>query len=272
MSISNQVEEYWDNRPCNIKHSPKPVGTRGYFDEVEKRKYFVEPHIPIFAQFERWKGKKVLEIGCGIGTDAINFARAGANLTAVELSGESLEICKKRFQVYNLKANFYKANAEELSFFVPVEIHDLIYSLGVIHHTPNPEKVLKEIKKYCGPTTEIRLLLYSKWSWKVVWIMLTYGKGAFWKIKELIPRYSEAQTGCPVTHYYSSKDIRRLMKDFNIIEIRKEHIFPYRIDKYKQYKYEKIWYFAWMPKALFQWLEHHFGWHTLVVARPKPFE
>ena len=72
------VRRYWDARPCNIRHSPKPVGSKEYFDEVEARKYFVEPHIPGFAEFERWRGKRVLEVGCGIGTDSINFARAGA--------------------------------------------------------------------------------------------------------------------------------------------------------------------------------------------------
>jgi 2-polyprenyl-3-methyl-5-hydroxy-6-metoxy-1,4-benzoquinol methylase len=66
------------------------VGTREYFDEVEARKYFVEPHIPEFAQFKQWKGKKVLEIGCGIGTDSVNFARAGADLAAIEISEKSL--------------------------------------------------------------------------------------------------------------------------------------------------------------------------------------
>ena len=74
------VRRYWDARPCNIRHSPKPVGSKEYFDEVEARKYFVEPHIPGFAEFERWRGKRVLEVGCGIGTDSINFARAGAEL------------------------------------------------------------------------------------------------------------------------------------------------------------------------------------------------
>lgn len=269
MNLIEKVKQFWDSRPCNIRHSPKPVGTKEYFDEVEKRKYFVEPHIPKFAQFERWKGKKVLEIGCGIGTDAINFARAGADLTLVEISEKSLEICKKRFEVYGQKARFYLGNAEELSSFLPVEPYDLIYSFGVIHHTPHPERVFEEIKKYCQPETEIRIMLYSKYSWKVFWIMMTYGKGKFWKINELVPKYSEAQEGSPVTYTYSFNDIRRLMKDFKIIEMRKDHIFPYIIEKYKNYQYEKVWYFRYLPGFLFHFLERHFGWHTLIVAKPK---
>lgn len=269
MSTIEHVKTYWDNRPCNIRHSPKPIGSKEYFDEVEARKYFVEPHIPGFAQFERWRGKKVLEIGCGIGTDSINFARAGADLTMIDLSKESLELCKKRFDVFGLKANFYNGNSENLSSIIPVEKYDLIYSFGVIHHTPHPEKVFEEIKKYCKPETEIRVMLYSKLCWKVLWIIMKYGKGAFWKADELVRKYSEAQTGCPVTFYYSFNGVRKLMKDFNIVGISKDHIFPYTIDKYVKYEYEKVWYFRWMPSLLFRWLEKLFGWHTLIVARFK---
>lgn len=269
MSVLEQVREYWDRRPCNIRHSTKPVGTRDYFDEVEARKYFVEPHIPGFAQFERWRGKRVLEIGCGIGTDSINFARAGANLTVVELSERSFEICKKRFEVYGLNANFYCGSAEELSSFLPVEPYDLIYSFGVIHHTPNPEKVIEQINNYCSPETEIRIMLYSKWSWKVFWIIATYSKGAIWRAGELVSTYSEAQTGSPATYYYSFSDIRNLLSDFQIIEMKKEHIFPFVIEKYIIYEYKWVWYFRWMPKPMFRWLERQFGWHTLVVAKTK---
>src|SRR6266576_1892712 len=104
-SVIDQVRAYWNRRPCNVRHSTSPVGSKEYFDEVEARKYFVEPHIPAFADFARWKGKKVLEIGCGIGTDSINFARAGADVTVVDLSDESLQLCETRFDVFGLKAH-----------------------------------------------------------------------------------------------------------------------------------------------------------------------
>src|SRR3989344_880065 len=116
-----KIRDFWDKRPCNIRHSPSKIGTKAYFDEVEKRRYFVESHIPRFAQFSRWKGKRVLEIGCGIGTDTVNFARAGALVTAVELSKKSLDLARKRAKVYKLekRIKFYLADAEKLSKVIP---------------------------------------------------------------------------------------------------------------------------------------------------------
>ena len=269
MATIENVREFWNVRPCNVRHSPRPIGSREYFDEVEARKYFVEPHIPGFAQLERWRGKKVLEIGCGIGTDSINFARAGADLTVVELSEASLELCRQRFEVFGLTARFWLGNAEELSTFVPVERYDLVYAFGVIHHSPDPSKIVREIRKYIDTRSEIRLMLYSKWSGKVAWIILKSGRGAFWRAAELVRRHSEAQEGCPVTYAYSFAEIRELLHAFEIVSIRKDHVFPYVVDKYVRYEYEKAWYFRWMPVSLFRWLEQRLGWHTLVVARRR---
>lgn len=263
------VRSFWDRRPCNIRHSAAPIGTRRYFDEVETRKYFVEPHIPGFAQFPRWSGKRVLEVGCGIGTDSINFARTGTLLTAVDLSEESLKLCRKRFEVFGLKASIRHADAERLSQYLTPEPYDLIYSFGVIHHTPNPSSVIEEIKKFCGPSTELRMMLYSRWSWKALSIVLTKTRGAFWRGPALLRWHAEAQTGCPVAYTYSRRGIVKLLDGFELEACWKEHIFPYRVSDYVRYRYRRQWFFRAMPKAVFRQLERRLGWHMLIVARPS---
>ena len=268
-----KVRDYWNARPCNIRHSPKPVGTREYFDEVEARKYMVEYHIPGFAQFDRWKGKKVLEIGCGIGTDTISFARAGARVTAVDLTEKSLEVARQRAKVFGFedRVRFYQANAEKLSETVPVEAYDLVYSFGVIHHTPHPEAVLEEIRKYVAPQSTLKIMVYNRWSWKVLWILFVYGKGQFWKINQLIAEYSEAQTGCPVTYSYSRTAGRQLLADhgFETTQTAVDHVFPYSIPEYVKYQYKRMWYWRLLPGFLFRALERAFGWHLCLTARPK---
>lgn len=263
------VKDYWNNRPCNIRHSNKEIGSIEYFNEVEKRKYFVEPHIPGFADFDRWRGRKVLEIGCGIGTDTINFARAGAHVTAVDLSQESLNVAQKRAEVFNLKINFYQCNIEELSKRVPVEEYDLVYSFGVIHHTPHPEKAIEEIKKYMGMNSSFKIMVYNENSWKVFWIIMRYGFGQFWKKKQLTAKYSEAQTGCPVTFTYTKRSVKELVSGFEIRDVFVDHIFPYHIPSYKKYKYKFVWYFRILPKKWFRHLEKRWGWHLCVTLIPK---
>ncbi len=261
------VRSYWNARPCNIRHSPKEVGTKEYFDGVEYRKYFVEPHIPVFAEFPRWKGKKVLEIGCGIGTDTINFARAGASVTAVDLSEESLAVARKRADVFGLNnIQFYQANAEELTSVVPVERYDLVYSFGVIHHTPHPRKAIEQIRQYMDAESRLKIMVYNRDSWKVFWILMTYGKGAFWKADELIARHSEAQTGCPVTYSYTKETVKDLLRGFEITDIKADHIFPYSIPEYVRYEYKKVWYFRVLPERMFRWMEEKLGWHLCLTA------
>ena len=267
------VRDYWNRRPCNIRHSTAEIGTEEYFNQVEARKYFVEPHIPALAEFDKWRGKKGLQIGCGIGTDTMNFARAGAQVTAVDLSSESIKLAKKRAEVFGLtdKIQFYEANAERLSDFVPPQKYDLVYSFGVIHHSPHPEKIIEQIRNnFVHRDSTLKLMVYYRYAWKVLWILLTEGKGKFWKIDEHIARNSEAQTGCPVTYSYTKKSVKDLIGDgFEAENIFVDHIFPYRIPEYVKYNYVKDWYWQMLPESVFRAFEKRFGWHLCVTAKAK---
>ena len=251
------VQDFWNTRPCNVRHSKKEVGTKEYFDEVEKKKFFVEPHIKSFSKFNEWNGKKVLEIGCGLDTAGINFARYGAEYTGVELSAESLELAKKRFEVYDQSGEFYEGNAEELSSFLPMEKYHLIYSWGVLHHTPHPDRAMAEIRRYLAKDGVFKLMLYSSDSWKNYMISIGLDQ-------------PEAQYGCPVAYTYTEEEIHELLDDhFDVVSIERDHIFPYQIEPYKKGEYVKQPWFEAMPQEMFDVLEKKIGWHLLITAKPK---
>lgn len=264
----DRVRDFWNARPCNLRHSTKPIGSREYFDEVERRKYFVEPHIPGFAEFPRWNGRRVLEIGCGLGTDTVSFARAGAQVTAIELSNESAALAGQRLAVYGLadRATIHTGNAEELPAVVPPQPFDLVYSFGVIHHSPHPRRIVEHIRRYMTPDSELRLMVYSRISYKLFWIMKQEGIWDVSRIDELIARNSEAQTGCPVTYTYTDDSVRELLAGFNVRDVRKAHIFTWDLDAYKRYEYRKAPEWEYVTDPELAALERELGWHLLVTA------
>jgi SAM-dependent methyltransferase len=264
----DRVREFWNARPCNVRHSPKPVGSREYFDEVEHRKYFVEPHIPAFADFPRWQGKRVLEIGCGIGTDTVNFARAGAKVTAIELSDESAALARQRCGVYGLgdRVDIVVGNAEELPSILSPQPFDLVYSFGVIHHSPHPRRIVEHARRYMTATSELRLMVYSRVSYKLFWVMKEEGVWDLSRLDALMARYSEAQTGCPVTYTYDDQRAAALLEGFRILDMHKAHIFTWDVDAYRRYEYVKAPEWARVSDAELASLERELGWHLLIRA------
>ena len=255
--LLNQIRDYWNRRPCNVKHSQSPIGTKEYFDEVEARRYRNEPHNYVFPEFERWKGKKVLEIGCGIGTDATNFARAGADYTGVDLSIESINLAKKRFEIFELTGKFYEWNAEELDkLFISGESFDLIYSFGVIHHAPSPSRIVAHLPKLLTDDGEVRVMLYAKDSWKN-WLI----EGGW--------DQPEAQANCPQAVTYTKNEARILFNDFNKVTIEQDFIFPWIVEEYVKYNYVKQPWFEAMPEELFRIMEKKLGWHLMITAKIK---
>lgn len=250
------VKAYWDERPCNVRHSKSPIGTVEYFNEVEQRKYFVEPHIPLFANFDQWRGLRVLEIGCGIGTDAVNFARAGAVYTGIELSKNSLDLTKKRFEVFNLPGRLLEGDVESLHEVIRNEKFDFVYSFGVLHHTPSLSAALNEIANLMHENSIFKMMVYSKHSWKNAMIEAGLDQ-------------PEAQYGCPIANTYSKSEIILELEkvDLTCVEIKQDHIFPYVIERYKNYEYEVQPWFRAMPREMFRALETALGWHLLVEAR-----
>lgn len=253
----DDVREYWNRRPCNVRHSDLAIGSKEYFDAVEARKYRVEPHIPAFAGFERWRGKRVLEIGCGIGTDAANFARHGAHYVGVELSEVSLELAKRRFEVLDLPGEFFVGDVEHLTESdVPEGPYDLIYSFGVLHHTPDIARALSELRNFSGNGTELRVMLYARNSWKA------------FMIEEGLDQ-PEAQDGCPIALTFTRESAKKLFVEagFEVTQVWQDHIFPFNVEHYVNYEYVFEPWFREMPAHLFQVLEKRLGWHLLVTAQ-----
>jgi ubiquinone/menaquinone biosynthesis C-methylase UbiE len=246
------VKEYWNRQPCNINHSKKPVNTKEYFDEVTKKRYFVEKHIIPFMELDTLHNKRVLEIGCGIGTDAFMLASYCKEYIGIDLTENAIQIVKERFKLYNLNGQFYSLNAEDLSVFEDNSI-DMVYSFGVIHHTENPDKIVKEVNRVLKPGGIFKLMLYAKNSWKK--IMIDAGLDQY-----------EAQPNTPIAYTYTNEDVQKLLCDFNNINIDQTHIFSYKIPEYKRGEYVKESWFEQMPDVVFETLKTRLGWHLCITC------
>jgi ubiquinone/menaquinone biosynthesis C-methylase UbiE len=156
--LKERVRAFWQANPCGVKFAEAEPGTRRFYELVEAHRYATEWHIPSAADFARARGSKVLEIGCGLGTDGAQFAKAGADYTGVDLTEAAVELTRRRFELFDLPGKFQTADAENLDF--PDESFDLVYSHGVLHHTPDIAKAIREVHRVLRPGGRAIVMLY----------------------------------------------------------------------------------------------------------------
>ena len=253
--IRERIVEYWNRQPCNIGHSDHPVGTAEYFEAVTAKRYRAEPHILDFAGFHLWRGARVLEIGCGIGTDAEQFARHGAEYVGIDLSAESVAMSRQRFDLFGLEGEFHNMDAADTQAMAALGEFDLVYSCGVLHHYPDMTTCLNNIHTALEDTGEFRMLVYAKNSWK--YAMIRKGLDQF-----------EAQAGCPYAQAYSNQDIYNLLNGkFEVLRIRQAHCFMYNVPKYREGIYELEPWFAAMSEEMREAVKEYLGWHLLIKAK-----
>jgi SAM-dependent methyltransferase len=162
-NLKERVRAFWQANPCGVKFADAAPGTRHFYELVEAHRYTKEWHIPAAADFAGARGLKVLEIGCGLGTDGAQFAEAGADYTGVDLTEAAVELARRRFELFDLPGTFKTADAESLSF--PDESFDLVYSHGVLHHTPDTGKAIQEIHRVLRPGGRAVVMLYHRGSY-----------------------------------------------------------------------------------------------------------
>jgi len=254
-SLEQRIRDYWNNQPCNVRHSKNAPGSLEFFQDVSARRYRVEPHIPEFAGFYLWQGRQVLEIGPGIGSDAAEFARNGADYYGIDYSDESVKLAQQRFKVEELEGTFVCGDSSDIESYSTLPKMDLVYSYGVIHHFPAIDRIIDNVYNILKPGGEFRFMVYAKNSWKQA--MINKGLDQF-----------EAQAGCPYAKSYTKDDITDLLgSKFQLERLRQDHCFMYNVDAYKQGRYELEPWFEAMPEAMREAVKEYLGWHLLVKAR-----
>ena len=232
-TLKQEMKEFWG----------KGWGKRGQADKsVQSRERFLQElgAIRMLLEMEEGeqvremqkiglKGKAVLEIGCGAGSSSILFALDGAQVTASDLTDEAVAITKAKFDLLGLAGNAVQADAENLPF--PDNSFDVVFSSGVLHHTPNTQKTIDEIRRVLKPGGNAVVMLYAKWSFQYLVSLLLmrgiifggifrHGRNWLGHATELAWNTKEDRLN-PMTKVYSGRQMRQLFKEFEIIGLRK---------------------------------------------------
>ena len=251
-SASNAaVREYWDHHIHDLEVTRHPVGTPGFFADLDQYHFEKLHHLPKLVAFEGYRGKRVLEVGCGAGTDLVRFARGGAEVTGVDLSSSAVALAHQNFAQQGLAADLREGDGESLPF--PDNSFDLVYAHGVVQYTANPRALTRECHRVLRPGGEAVFQVYNRVSWL----------NALSKIMKVPLEHEDA----PVLRKYSAGEFRSLLGDFPSVRIVEER-FPVRSRLHGGWKGLLFnTFFVGAFNALPRPLVRRFGWHLLAFCR-----
>jgi ubiquinone/menaquinone biosynthesis C-methylase UbiE len=219
MTLNTEVRNYWEQEPCG---TDKPVVgeraplSREWFDQVEQFRYSVEPFIHAVAQFTRHRGKRILEVGVGAGTDHAQWARAGCECYGVDLTDAAIETTRAKLQLEGLSSTLQRLDAETLPF--ADAFFDVVYSWGVIHHSEHADRILAEIHRVLRPGGTFIGMLYGRHSVTALhfWIRHALRAGRpLRSLRDVIWNHCESIG----TKAYTAREVRDLFAAFSATEI-----------------------------------------------------
>jgi ubiquinone/menaquinone biosynthesis C-methylase UbiE len=241
----DQVRSFWESHVNNEYYTREARGSAEYFDEIERRRYRCHYHLPELFRSLQGKGGKLLEIGCGIGVDSVQLANTGFEVTAVDLTEAAIDVARRFAEARGVSIDFRTANAERLDF--PSGMFDAVYSFGVLHHTPDVERAVGEVRRVLKPGGTAYIMLYHHNS-------LVGAVHRLFNLPYESPRHLKDH--CPVVYTYTRRSVRGLFRKFSTIEVHAEYPFTYG------FRYMT----AWIPLPLVKAMGRGFGWHLMIRA------
>jgi ubiquinone/menaquinone biosynthesis C-methylase UbiE len=215
-ALKDDVRDFWDHASCGEELYLRGNDLAAYEQHAQTR-YKLEPYILEFADFATTNGLRVLEIGVGLGADHQRFASAGADLYGIDLTDRAVQHTQRRLSAYGLASKLGVGDAENLNF--PDRYFDVVYSWGVLHHTPDTRRAVREIWRVLKPGGVAKVMLYHKWSLVglMLWVRYALLRLRPWLTLEAVyARHLES----PGTKAYSKGEIRTLFADFSDVRIR----------------------------------------------------
>jgi SAM-dependent methyltransferase len=212
------VRSFWERTPCGSWDASAPEGSAEYFEQIERRRDELEPFIPGFADFGSAAGQTVLEIGVGLGTDHVRFARAGGRMTGVDLTERGIELVRRRLELEELASDLRVADAERLPF--AEDSFDIVYSWGVLHHTPDTPRAVRETLRVLRPGGRLRLMLYARHSWVSygLWVRNALLSGRpFRSLRDVLAHHMESLG----TQGFTKREITQMCRGVHELEVRK---------------------------------------------------